>query len=75
MRAKNIRIGYCRSAAGLDLTAEKDNARELDAYAAARRQGVQPAGTHYGQINFAMDQSERSGQPWDASQVGKLDDA
>lgn len=75
MRRKNIRIGYCRSAAGLDLTADKAKDSELAEYAAARRQGVQPAGTRAHQTRFAMEQSERSGRAWDAGQVGKLDDA
>lgn len=73
IRAKGIRIGFCRSANGLDYTAHRDNQRELAAYKAAREQGVQPAGTHHGQINFAMEQSEKLGQPWRADQVGSVE--
>lgn len=70
MRAKNIRVGYCRSAAGLDATAARDTTRELASYRAARDAGIQPAGTRQHQVDFAMEQSEKIGKPWRADEVG-----
>lgn len=67
MRAKGIHIGYARSAAGLDATKEKRWTRELDAYADARRQGVQPAGTRLGQVEAAMRASEKTGIAYGAT--------
>lgn len=68
MRAKGIHIGYARSSVGLDLTAEKVKDRELAEYAAARRQGVQPAGTRTAQTRYAMERSEQLGRAWQADQ-------
>ena len=44
-RDSGIRVAYCDSANGRDLTAQKNWDRELDAYGAARKQGIQPATT------------------------------
>ncbi len=74
MRAKNIHVGYCRSTAGLDYTRHRETQRELAAYKAAREQGIQPAGTHQGQVDFAVQQSDKIGRAWDAGQVGQLED-
>ncbi len=67
MRAKNIHVGYCRSSSNLDYTAHVKTQRELANYRAAREQGVQPAGTHQGQIDFALKQSEATGKPFNAA--------
>lgn len=66
MRRKGIRIGYCRSTAGLDYTAEQGHRKELDLYAAARKQGIQPAGTRTHQTQQALDVSDRIGRAFDA---------
>ncbi len=66
MRAKNIRVGWCRSSVGLDATQERHKNRELAEYKAARNQGVQPAGTTTAQTRYAMEQSDRTGQAWQA---------
>lgn len=66
MRAKNIRVGYCQSARGLDLTAERGKERELAAYKDARRQGIQPASTFARDINDAVELSDRAGTAFDA---------
>jgi hypothetical protein len=39
---------------------------ELDAYAEARRQGIQPAGTRMGQIKAAVEASDTIGRAYDA---------
>lgn len=69
VRAKNIRVGYC-GIKSLDLTAQKKLDRELDAYADAKRQGVQPAGTSTAATQFAMEVSDRRGKAFDASKYG-----
>lgn len=46
---------------------------ELNAYAAARKQGVQPAGTKAHQTEMAMRASEAVGKPYDASTGGWKD--
>lgn len=67
LRAKNIAVTYCRSAKNWDYTAEKRKFRELDAYAAARRQGVQPESTSARGVETAMAISESTGKPFDAA--------
>lgn len=69
MRAKNIRVGYCRTASGLDYTAERRTHRELAAYKSARDQGVMPAGTGLSQTNAAMDVSQRTGRAFQANDL------
>lgn len=45
---------------------------ELNAYADARRQGIQPAGTQSHQIEAAVRASDSAGQAWNASK-GEFD--
>jgi hypothetical protein len=60
LRAANIRIG--------DLTGNAPKVRkELDAYAAARKQGIQPAGTTLAQTRAAVDASNKVGAAYDAT--------
>lgn len=66
VRAKGVRVGWSRSAAGVDLTTEKRHVRELVAYRDARRQGVQPATTKIGDIRRALDISDRTGKAFEA---------
>lgn len=70
MRAKNVRVGYCRSSIGHDLSTQKRWDAELDLYAAAKRQGVQPDGTSTAQIRAALDASEAAGRAYNAEQPG-----
>ncbi len=64
MRAKNIRVGWARSAAGFDLSTEKQWERGLQEYRDARRQGVQPQGTRRSQVRVAMQLSEAMGEAY-----------
>jgi hypothetical protein len=65
LRAKNLSVGYCRSAAGGgDYTAEKRNQKELDLYASARAQGVQPERTRTRDIRKALDLSDQMGKAY-----------
>lgn len=65
LRAKNLSVTHCRSATGgRDLSAEKRNQRELDLYASARAQGVQPERTVTGNIRNALDLSDKLGRAY-----------
>lgn len=46
---------------------------ELDAYAEARRQGIQPAGTRMGQIKAALEASDKIGKAYDAGNMPKAE--
>lgn len=63
-RASNIRVGQ------VDATAERKWDAELNAYADARRQGVQPMGTKMHQVRAAMDTSERIGKAFQPAMLG-----
>lgn len=66
LRAASIRIAYCDSVNGRDATRQRNWDAELDAYAAARRQGIDPDGTELRHTRAALDWSDRQGQPYDA---------
>ena len=66
MRSKNLRVAYCNSANGLDYTAQKKWDNDLDAYRAARAQGIQPAGTRRDQVDRAVQLSDKVGKAYDA---------
>jgi hypothetical protein len=63
IRAKGIAIGYCRSATNprYDRTAQRQWDRDLDAYARARKQGIQPDGTQRRQVERAVRASNETG--------------
>jgi hypothetical protein len=48
------------------MTEKKWNA-ELNAYAAARAQGIQPAGTSMAKIKDAVEKSDKAGKAFDAN--------
>lgn len=60
-KASTIQFGQ------IDATEQKQWDRELDLYADARRQGVQPATTKTKDIRAAMEVSEQTGQAFDAT--------
>jgi hypothetical protein len=66
VRAKGLHVAWCKSHLGLDATAERNKNRELDMYASARRQGIQPAGTQTHQTIAALEASDRTGRAYDA---------
>ena len=66
MRSKGVKVAYCNSAGGMDATAQKKWDAELNSYAEARRQGVQPSGTKTRQIENAMKISEATGVAYQA---------
>lgn len=65
-RSKGLRIGYCRAAAGYDKTRQDRWDAELDAYRAARREGIQPNGTTWKQIEEAKRVSDETGTAYGA---------
>lgn len=66
MRSKGGRVLYANSAGGRDFTAEKKWNRELDAYADAKRQGIQPSGTTMDKITNAVAISDATGSAYQA---------
>lgn len=66
LRAKGMRVAYCRSAEGMDATRQRRWDSELQAYRDARRQGIQPEGTSMTKIRQALDTSDRTGTPFGA---------
>ena len=44
--------------------------KELNAYASARKQGIQPAGTSLKQVQDAIDKSNKAGKAFDAGTGG-----
>lgn len=69
LKGKGVRVGWANTAGGLDFTKEKAWNRELDAYASARRQGIQPAGTSTQKIEQAVRLSDMSGVAFNADAV------
>lgn len=66
LQSKSVRPFMANTASGHDYTAEKKNQRELNAYADARRQGVQPATTRSNSIERAMKISDATGVAYQA---------
>lgn len=53
LRQKGIRVAYCGIGGG-DASTQKQWDRDLDAYSAARRQGIQPASTDRSSVDEAV---------------------
>lgn len=60
-RSSSLRIGWAASSRGLDLSAQKRWDQELDLYASARSQGIQPRSTKTHDIRKALDVSDAAG--------------
>lgn len=65
-RVKNPRIAYCRSAVNPrnDMSAEKRMHKELDLYASARKEGIQPETTKARDVEQAMRISDQTGEAY-----------
>lgn len=57
------RIGYCGQG-GQDATRQKAWDQELDLYASAVKQGVEPETTYTGGVRAALDWSEKTGKAY-----------
>lgn len=66
LKGKGVRTVYANSAAGRDLTREKAWQKELDLYASARKQGIQPSGTSTEATRAALDVSDLTGSAYNA---------
>lgn len=66
LRSKGVAVTYCNSAGGRDYTASKQRDRDLEAYASARRQGVQPENTTRQAVEDSMILSNESGKAYRA---------
>lgn len=62
-KAATLKVGYCGKG-GQDATAQKKWDAELDLYASARRQGIQPETTQAAGIRASIDWSERTGKAY-----------
>jgi hypothetical protein len=62
-KAATLRIGYCGQG-NQDATAQKRWDKELDLYASARKQGIQPDTTSTRSSQAALDWSERTGKAY-----------
>lgn len=67
MRAKNIKVGYCRSHVGWDTTREKKWDANLESYRQARRDGIQPESTRAHHVDLARRASDIAGEAYVAS--------
>ena len=66
LKAANLRVGWAKSASGLDLTKEKKWDNELALYRKARAQGIQPDSTKTKDIRRAIDISDKTGRAYGA---------
>ena len=71
-RQSSMRIAYANSANGSDYTAQKRWDRELDSYAEARSQGIQPKTTKSRDIQAAVEISNKTGTAFNAEKAGVL---
>lgn len=71
-RASNIRVGWSNSAAGLDLTTQKKWDKELNEYATARQQGIQPKSTKTSDIRAAVEISNLTGSAFNADSTSAV---
>lgn len=60
------RVAYCNSAGGWDYTRQKTWDRELDAYRAAKAEGIQPETTRMADITKARAISDKTGKAFQA---------
>jgi hypothetical protein len=67
LRGASLRIGYAKSASGLDATSERRKETELSLYRDARAAGIQPATTRTPDIRRAFELSEKAGAAFDAT--------
>lgn len=68
LRSKGIAVTALESTGpGYSRESQKAWDAELDAYVAAKKQGIQPAGTDMASIRKALDKSDAMQAPYDAS--------
>jgi hypothetical protein len=68
-KAKNLQLSVGDAGGKKAMPAKKWD-KELNAYSAARKQGIQPAGTSLRQVQEAVDKSNKVGKAFDANTNG-----
>ena len=66
MRSKSTKVAYCDSANNRDATTQKKWDSELDAYRAAKAEGIQPATTKRKDIDAALAVSDKTNTAFQA---------
>jgi hypothetical protein len=66
LRSKNLKTAYMQDWKGADYTRQKKADKELDAYAKARKEGIQPKSTKRRDIEYAIKQSDKTGTAFQA---------
>lgn len=66
LRSKNLKTAYMQDWKGSDATRQKKADKELNDYAAARKQGIQPKSTKRHDIDHAVRQSDKTGTAFQA---------
>ena len=66
VRAKNLKVAYAQSHNGRDATTQKKADKNLDAYANARKYGIQPKSTRPHDVQTAVQVSEKTGEAYQA---------
>lgn len=66
LRAKNLKTAYMQDWKGRDATAQKKADKSLDAYAAARKYGIQPQSTRPADVQRAIEISDKTGTAFKA---------
>jgi len=59
-----MRVGWARSAAGFDLSAEQHHQTAIREARAALKQGIKPKSTRLQDVRDAVDWSNKSGKPF-----------
>lgn len=66
VRSKNLKTAYAAEWKGADATRQKKADKNLDAYANARKYGIQPKSTRAADVQRAIQISDKTGQPFQA---------
>jgi hypothetical protein len=66
LRSKNLKTAYMQEWKGADATRQKKADKELNDYAAARKEGIQPKSTKRHDIDYAVRQSDKTGTAFQA---------
>lgn len=66
LRAKNMKTAYMQEWKGKDATRQKKADKNLDAYEAARKHGIQPKSTRAFDVQAAIQISDKTGTAFQA---------
>lgn len=66
VRSKNLKTAYMQEWKGSDATIQKRADKNLENYAKARKYGIQPKSTNERDVNYAIRESDRTGEAFQA---------